>query len=116
MGIRIIKLPDVGEGVAEAELVEWHVKVGDVVAEDQTLGAVMTDKATVEIPAPVAGTIVALGAAVGGVVAVGAELVRIEVAGAPNDKAGHDKAGDDAAMVPTAKLVATHPAPEKTAP
>ncbi|MEA2802760.1 MAG: hypothetical protein QOE49_2855, partial [Rhodospirillaceae bacterium] len=59
MGIRIIKLPDVGEGVAEAELVEWHVKVGQSVLEDQLLAAVMTDKATVEIPSPVAGTVVA---------------------------------------------------------
>ena len=81
MGIRIIKLPDVGEGVAEAELVEWHVEVGQSVLEDQVLAAVMTDKATVEIPSPVAGTVVALGAEVGGVLAVGAELVRLEVAG-----------------------------------
>jgi 2-oxoisovalerate dehydrogenase E2 component (dihydrolipoyl transacylase) len=115
MAIRSIKLPDVGEGVAEAELVEWHVKVGDVVVEDQALGAVMTDKATVEIPAPFAGTIVALGAEVGGKMAVGAELVRMEVAGAANDKVGDDKAGDDAATVATPKLVPTHPAPEKTA-
>src|SRR5713101_3085590 len=81
MGMRIIKLPDVGEGVAEAEIVEWHVEVGQSVLEDQLLAAVMTDKATVEIPSPVAGTVVALGAEVGGVVAVGAELVRLEVAG-----------------------------------
>ena len=81
MGIRIIKLPDVGEGVAEAELVEWHVTVGQSVLEDQILAAVMTDKATVEIPSPVAGTVVALGTEVGGVLAVGAELVRLEVAG-----------------------------------
>ena len=57
MGIRIIKLPDVGEGVAEAELVEWHVEVGQSVLEDQLLAAVMTDKATVEIPSPVAGKV-----------------------------------------------------------
>jgi 2-oxoisovalerate dehydrogenase E2 component (dihydrolipoyl transacylase) len=81
MGIRIVKLPDVGEGVAEAELVEWHVEVGQSVLEDQLLAAVMTDKATVEIPSPVAGTVVALGAEVGGVLAVGAELIRLEVAG-----------------------------------
>src|SRR6266576_5260120 len=86
MGIRIIKLPDVGEGVAEAELVEWHVEVGQSVLEDQLLAAVMTDKATVEIPSPVAGTVVALGAEVGGVVAVGAELVRLEVAGEGNEE------------------------------
>src|SRR5262245_19268342 len=81
MGIRIIKLPDVGEGVAEAELVEWHVEVGQSVLEDQILAAVMTDKATVEIPSPVAGTVVALGGEVGSTLAVGAELVRLEVPG-----------------------------------
>jgi 2-oxoisovalerate dehydrogenase E2 component (dihydrolipoyl transacylase) len=62
MAERIIKLPDVGEGVAEAELVEWHVKVGDLVREDAILAAVMTDKATVEIPAPADGTVSWLGA------------------------------------------------------
>jgi len=86
MGTRIIKLPDVGEGVAEAELVEWHVEVGQSVLEDQLLAAVMTDKATVEIPSPVAGTVVALGAEVGGVLAVGAELVRLEVADEGNEE------------------------------
>ena len=86
MGTRIIKLPDVGEGVAEAEIVEWHVEVGESVREDQLLAAVMTDKATVEIPSPVAGEVVALGAEVGGVLAVGAELVRLEVAGEGNEE------------------------------
>ena len=56
MGVRSIRMPDVGEGVAEAEIVEWSVKVGDLVREDQVVAAVMTDKATVEIPTPVAGT------------------------------------------------------------
>ena len=56
MGIRSIRMPDVGEGVAEAEIVEWHVKVGDLLREDQVVAAVMTDKATVEIPTPVAGS------------------------------------------------------------
>ena len=59
MGVRSIKMPDVGEGVAEAEIVEWAVKVGDLVKEDQVVAAVMTDKATVEIPTPVAGTVLA---------------------------------------------------------
>ena len=77
----VIKLPDVGEGVAEAELVEWHVKVGDLVREDTILAAVMTDKATVEIPSPVDGEIVWLGAEVGDMVAVGSDLVRLKVAG-----------------------------------
>jgi 2-oxoisovalerate dehydrogenase E2 component (dihydrolipoyl transacylase) len=81
MAEHVIKLPDVGEGVAQAELVEWHVKVGDLVREDALLGAVMTDKATVEIPSPVEGEVVWLGAEVGDVVAVGSELVRLKVAG-----------------------------------
>src|SRR5208337_3645587 len=81
MGARSIRMPDVGEGVAEAEIVEWSVKVGDLVREDQVVAAVMTDKATVEIPTPVAGTVVALGGGVGDVLAVGAELIRIEAPG-----------------------------------
>jgi len=85
MGLRSIKLPDVGEGVAEAELVEWHVKIGDAVQEDQVLAAVMTDKATVEIPAPFAGKVVSLGGEVGSVLAVGAELLRLETPGQDNE-------------------------------
>src|SRR5215472_716384 len=81
MAEHVIKLPDVGEGVAEAELVEWNVKVGDVVREDATLGAVMTDKATVEIPSPVAGEVLWLGGEVGDIIAVGSDLVRLKVAG-----------------------------------
>ena len=84
MGVRSIKMPDVGEGVAEAEIVEWAVKVGDLVREDQVVAAVMTDKATVEIPTPVAGSVLALGGAVGDVLAVGAELIRIDAPGLPD--------------------------------
>ena len=84
MGVRSIKMPDVGEGVAEAEIVEWAVKVGDLVREDQVVAAVMTDKATVEIPTPVAGSVLALGGAVGDVLAVGAVLIRIEAPGLPD--------------------------------
>ena len=84
MGARSIRMPDVGEGVAEAEIVEWSVKVGDLVREDQVVAAVMTDKATVEIPTPVAGTVVMLGGGVGDVLAVGAELIRIEAPGLPD--------------------------------
>jgi 2-oxoisovalerate dehydrogenase E2 component (dihydrolipoyl transacylase) len=115
MGIRIIKLPDVGEGVAEAELVEWHVKVGQSVLEDQLLAAVMTDKATVEIPSPVAGTVVALGAEVGGVLAVGAELIRLEVAGEGNKEVV--AAPREAAAAPVAKPAAPlrAPAPQAAA-
>lgn len=84
MGIHAIKLPDVGEGVAEAELVEWHVAVGDLVKQDDVIAAVMTDKATVEIPSAVTGKIVWLGGEVGDKLAVGSELVRLEVAGPGN--------------------------------
>jgi 2-oxoisovalerate dehydrogenase E2 component (dihydrolipoyl transacylase) len=77
----VIKVPDLGEGVAEVELVAWHVKPGDVVAEDQPLADVMTDKATVEIPSPVAGAVLGLGGEVGQMLAVGAELARIGVGG-----------------------------------
>ena len=81
MGTYVVKLPDVGEGVAEAELVEWHVAVGDMVTEDQPIADVMTDKATVELPSPVGGTIARLGAEAGDVVAIGSELVWIETDG-----------------------------------
>jgi 2-oxoisovalerate dehydrogenase E2 component (dihydrolipoyl transacylase) len=81
MGERTIKMPDIGEGIAEVELVAWHVKPGDTVAEDQALADVMTDKASVEIPSPVAGQVTWIGGAEGTVFAVGAELVKIETAG-----------------------------------
>ena len=84
MGVHVIKMPDIGEGIAEVELVAWHVQPGDAVTEDQGLADVMTDKATVEIPSPVAGTVLALGGKLGEVMAVGSELIRIEVAGAGN--------------------------------
>lgn len=80
MGEFVIKMPDVGEGVAEAELVEWHVKAGDPVLEDMVVAAVMTDKATVEIPSPVSGTVIWLGGEVGDTIAVKAPLLRIETA------------------------------------
>ena len=88
MGTYIIKTPDIGEGIAEVELVAWHVKEGDSVAADQVLADVMTDKATVEIPSPVAGRVLTLGGSIGQAVAVGSELIRLEVAGEGNLKAG----------------------------
>jgi 2-oxoisovalerate dehydrogenase E2 component (dihydrolipoyl transacylase) len=96
MGEFVIKMPDVGEGVAEAELVEWHVKAGDPVREDMVIAAVMTDKATVEIPSPVTGTVVWLGAEIGDKIAVKSPLVRIETAG----EGGEDKAEAPAAAPP----------------
>ena len=80
--IHVIKVPDVGEGVAEVELVAWHVKPGDTIHEDQALADVMTDKANVEIPSPVAGRVLELGGQVGQVLAVGSTLITIELASA----------------------------------
>jgi 2-oxoisovalerate dehydrogenase E2 component (dihydrolipoyl transacylase) len=98
MGEHVIKMPDIGEGVAEAELVEWDVAVGAEVREDQILASVMTDKATVEIPAPRDGKIIWLGAEIGEVIAVGAALIRLEVEGEGNVKPGEALADE-----PTAK-------------
>ncbi|WP_415635662.1 biotin/lipoyl-containing protein, partial [Paracoccus aminovorans] len=77
-------MPDIGEGIAEAEIAEWLVKPGDVLREDDPMVAVMTDKATVEIPSPVTGTVVWQAGVPGDVIAVGAELVRLEVDGPGN--------------------------------
>ena len=84
MGVYVIKMPDVGEGIAEAELVEWHVKIGDPVKEDMVLAAVMTDKATVEIPSPTDGIVAWLGGEIGEQIAVGSPLIRLDVAGDGN--------------------------------
>jgi len=103
---RVIKVPDIGEGIAEVELVQWYVKPGDQVAEDQVLADVMTDKATVEVPSSVAGRVVSLGGEVGQTLAVGAELIRIEVAG-DDDVPG---------AVPAPPVAVAAPAPVAAAP
>jgi len=105
----VITMPDVGEGVAEAELVEWNVKPGDPVHEDMVLAAVMTDKATVEIPSPVAGVVTWLAAEVGDTVAVKAPLVRIEtnasaVAAAPADVTEPEAPSDMTEEPPAAEI------------
>lgn len=71
----VFKMPDLGEGTVEAEVVAWHVRVGDQVQEDQLMAEIMTDKAAVEVPSPVTGRVVALNGQPGDVVRVGAELV-----------------------------------------
>ncbi|MEX5583587.1 dihydrolipoamide acetyltransferase family protein [Pseudomonas lurida] len=86
MGTHVIKMPDIGEGIAEVELSVWHVKVGDLVVEDQVLADVMTDKAMVDIPSPVHGKVISLGGEPGEVMAVGSILISIEVEGAGNTK------------------------------
>ncbi len=82
MGLFSLKLPDVGEGVVEAEIVEWHVKTGQNIKEDDNLVDIMTDKATVEIPSPVNGVVTAITGEPGDVVAVGTVIVTIETDGA----------------------------------
>ena len=65
MGIHVIKMPDIGEGIAEVELVEWYVQPGDTIKADQTVADLMTDKATVEVPSPISGRVVSLGGKAG---------------------------------------------------
>ncbi|MBC3366375.1 dihydrolipoamide acetyltransferase family protein [Pseudomonas sp. SWRI154] len=117
MGTHVIKMPDIGEGIAEVELSVWHVKVGDMVVEDQVLADVMTDKAMVDIPSPVHGRVIALGGEPGEVMAVGSELIRIEVEGAGNLKESAQPAPAAAAVqAPKPAPVATpEPVVEKTA-
>ena len=81
MALFTFKLPDIGEGISEAEIVAWHVAVGDLVTEDQQICDMMTDKATVEMESPVAGKVVQVGGDVGDVIAIGSALVVIEVEG-----------------------------------
>ncbi|ARM14563.1 MULTISPECIES: dihydrolipoamide acetyltransferase family protein [Rhizobium] len=114
MGEFIIKMPDVGEGVAEAELVEWHVKAGDPVREDMVIAAVMTDKATVEIPSPVSGTVVWLAGEIGDRIAVKAPLVRIETAG--NVGEAPPVQISQAPVAEPVKVEAARPAPAAAAP
>ena len=87
------KLPDIGEGIAEAEIVQWHVKVGDEVREDQQLADMMTDKATVEMESPVAGKVLELAGEVGDQIPIGSVLVVIETEG--ESSAGADEAAAD---------------------
>jgi pyruvate dehydrogenase E2 component (dihydrolipoamide acetyltransferase) len=84
------KLADVGEGIAEAEVIEWLVAVGDLVKEDQAVIVVETDKSQIEIPAPVSGKVIELCVVVGDVLAVGSSLMKIEASGeVSNDISAH---------------------------
>ncbi len=83
MSVLVVRLPDVGEGVAEAELVAWHVAVGDLVTSEATVAEVLTDKATVEIYSPVNGRIIALHGEAGDVLAVGSDFIAIETDESP---------------------------------
>ncbi len=100
----IFKLPDLGEGTVEAEIAEWHIKLGDQVTEEDVLGAMMTDKAAVEVSSPVSGVVIALAGEPGDIVAVGAPLVTFET------DAGTEPAA--ASEEPVATPVADPPKPE----
>ena len=111
MGRYVFKLPDVGEGTAEAELVAWHVKLGDVVAEDQIVADVMTDKATVELTSPVTGKVTALHGEPGGMLVVRAPLVEFDVEGA-----GNASEAEAAPAAPAPEPVKEAPKAEASAP
>jgi 2-oxoisovalerate dehydrogenase E2 component (dihydrolipoyl transacylase) len=98
------KLPDIGEGIAEAEIVQWHVKVGDRVEEDQQLADMMTDKATVEMESPVAGTILEVAGEVGDQIAIGSVLVVIETEVEEGEGASEEVPLADGMIEPTAAM------------
>ncbi|MGL6110941.1 MAG: dihydrolipoamide acetyltransferase family protein [Rubrivivax sp.] len=114
MSLHTITMPDLGEGIAEVELVEWRVKPGDTVAEDQILCDVMTDKAAVEVPSPVAGRVAELGGEIGQMMAVGSVLIRIEVEGnaaMPGPDAAPPQAPGSAPTPAPVPVLAPAPAP-----
>jgi 2-oxoisovalerate dehydrogenase E2 component (dihydrolipoyl transacylase) len=98
----VFKMPDLGEGTVTAEVVEWKVKVGDTVTEDQIIAEVMTDKAAVEIPAPVSGRVLSITGQPGEMVAVGSELIAFETSGGPDSTAAPASAVPAAAKAPAA--------------
>ena len=107
----IFNMPDIGEGIAEAEIVAWHVKPGDRVEEDQEFVDMMTDKATVPLESPVTGTVLEIAGEVGDMVAIGSTLVVIEVEGEEEAKAVEP--GESTGAKPAAP---TEPAPAESAP
>lgn len=109
----VFRLPDIGEGIAEAEIVAWHVKLGDRVEEDGRLADMMTDKATVEMESPVAGTVVELAGEVGDTVAIGSPLVVLEAEGEGNAEAPVER--EPAEAVPP-EAPPSEPPPAETEP
>src|SRR6218665_1887375 len=98
------RLPDIGEGIAQAEIVRWHVKPGDRVEEDAPLADMMTDKATVEMESPVSGIVREVAGDVGESVAIGAPLVVIETEGEAATADAVSAPGGEAFPTPTAAL------------
>ena len=101
MSIHILRLPDVGEGVAEAELVAWHVAAGDTVTSDTVVAEVLTDKATVEIYAPVAGTVATVHGEPGDILAIGSEFIAIETGDGAGPVAAESEVPAESLDVPT---------------
>ena len=110
------RLPDIGEGIAEAEIVAWHVQPGDLVAEDQPVADMMTDKATVEMESPVAGTVIAVAGAVGDMIPIGSTLMVIETAAGSETADAGDTAPIPAPAASPPPPPATDAAPDAPAP
>ena len=112
------KLPDIGEGIAEAEIVAWHIKVGDMVKEDQQIADMMTDKATVEMEAPVSGKVVSLAGEVGDQIAIGSVLVVFETEGEVAASAAEERhdtvALGDGLIEPTPQIEEAVPSTQET--
>lgn len=102
----VFNLPDIGEGIAEAEIVAWHVKPGDVIAEDQPIADVMTDKATVEMESPVSGVVTKVAGEAGDVIAIGSMLIEVEIEG----EAAVEESKAEVAPPPAVEPVAEAPA------
>ncbi len=111
MGIYVIRMPDIGEGIAEVELVAWHVKPGDIVADEQILADVMTDKASVEIPSHVAGKVLSIAGKPGDTIAVGSEIIRLEVEGKGNAAADAPAPHQSREPTPTPAAIKAEQAP-----
>lgn len=111
MGKFTFRLPDIGEGIAEAEIVAWHVKVGDRVEEDGKLADVMTDKATVEMESPVSGVVLEVAGAEGEMIAIGSPLVVIQT-----DGAGEAEEAAPASNVEAAPIIEHEPTPARAEP
>src|ERR1700686_3927522 len=104
----VFKMPDLGEGTVDAEIVAWHTKPGDAVAEDQLIVEVMTDKAAVEVPAPVSGRVISITGAPGDKVAVGSPLIVFDV-GEENAPAASSAAKTVAVAVASAPVLPAAP-------
>jgi len=111
MGNFVFKLPDIGEGVVEGEVVQWHVSVGDQVSEDDPIVDVMTDKATVTIPSPVDGVVSSLSGGVGDMIGVGTTLLEIDSGDAQEARTDEAPEPEETVGDPPEPIPATEPAP-----